>query len=81
MTVLLKDDTRLSDLTVGEFKALFREIVEDVVAQAVFELQQELPDPDGDRPMKPAFIAKLQLALDESGERYTLDDLKRKLDE
>jgi hypothetical protein len=44
----IRDDTRLADLTVSEFKALIREVVGDIVELAVLELQQQLPDADAE---------------------------------
>ena len=80
MTINISDNTKVSDMTFGQLKSVLRSIVEEVVAQAVFELEQELPDPDEGKSFRPEFVEKLQLALDESGELYTMDDVTKKLD-
>jgi hypothetical protein len=79
MATQTTDNTKLSELTVGQFKVIVQTLVEEVVSQAIFELEQELPDPDEGKTMRPEFVEKLQLALDESGEIYTLEEVKHHL--
>ncbi|MBA3873999.1 MAG: hypothetical protein H0X30_33110 [Anaerolineae bacterium] len=73
------DNTKLGDLTLGEFKAVIRSIVEDVVQQAVFELEQELPDPDAGKEMRSEFTEKLRQAIHEEEPLITLDEVANEL--
>lgn len=75
----ITEDTRLAELTVGELKAIIREVVEDIVQQAVFELEQQLPDPDTGKELKPEFAERLRQAVQEHGEIKSLDEVKREL--
>jgi len=75
----IADTTKLTDLTVGDLRALIHEIVEDVVQRAVFELEQQLPDPDADLELKPEFAEQLQQSLNEQSEFYTLEQVKKEL--
>lgn len=75
----IADNVKVSELTVGEFKALIREIVEEVVQQAVFELEQHLPDPDAGKEFKPEFADELRQALDEADTYYSLEQVKHEL--
>jgi len=77
--IKIMDKMRLADLTVGEFKALVREIVEEIVQQAVFELEQQLADPDEGKEFKPEFAQELHRALTEKGKLHTLEEVKREL--
>jgi len=61
----IANKVKLADLTVGEFKALLREIVEDVVEQAIFELEQQLPDPDESKELRPEVTEQLRTYLNE----------------
>ncbi len=60
----IADTSKLADLTVGEFKALMQEIVSDIVQQAVFELEQQLPDPDAGKELRPEVAAELEKYLE-----------------
>jgi hypothetical protein len=62
------ETSKLADLTVGEFKILIREIVEEVVEQAIFELEQQLPDPDEGKNFRPEVAQQLRNYLDEKPE-------------
>jgi hypothetical protein len=73
------DSTKLSDMTVGEFKALIREIVEDVVQDAVFQLEQQLPDPDEGLKLKPEIARRLWKATQEKPEGKPLEEVMREL--
>lgn len=75
----IPDQAKIADLTVGEFKTLIHGVIQDVVQQAVFELEQQLPDPDEGKAFKPEFAAQLEQALDEAGELYPLEVVKREL--
>lgn len=61
----IQDSTRLSDLTVGEFKALVHRVVEDVVQTAIMELEHQLPDPDEGLELKPEIQARLKQSLEQ----------------
>ena len=79
MTLNAPDNTKLGDLTLGEFKAVIRSIVEDVVQQAVFELEQELPDPDAGKEMSSVFADKLSQAIHEEKPLITLDEIENEV--
>jgi hypothetical protein len=64
----IAESSKLADLTVGEFKALLREIVEEVVEHAIFELEQQLPDPDEGKNFRPEVAEQLRKYLDEKPE-------------
>jgi hypothetical protein len=73
------DDTKLADLTVGEFKTMIRVIVEDIVQQAVFELEQELPDPDAGLKLRPEIVRRLWKSTHEKPEGKPIEDVVREL--
>lgn len=75
----IRDETRLTDLTVGEFKSLVRAVVEEVVEQAVFQLEQQLPDPDEGLEIQPEIAACLRESLGQNGALISVEDLKREL--
>ena len=79
MALNAPDNTKLADLTLGEFKAVIRGIVEDVVQQAVFELEQELPDPDIGKDLRPEFAEKLRQAVHDEEPLITLDEIEKDL--
>jgi tryptophan synthase beta subunit len=69
----------LAELTVGDLKGLIREVVADVVQQAVFELEQQFPDPDAGKEFKPEFAEQLRESLNYQGKTHSLEDVKREL--
>ncbi len=69
----------MADLTVVEFKSLVREIVAEVVQEAMFELEQQLPDPDSGLNLRPELAARLEQALTLNGDLLSIDDIKREL--
>jgi hypothetical protein len=75
----IQDEMRLADLTVGEFKSLIRAVVDEVVQQAVFQLEQQLPDPDEGLEIRPEIAARLQESLGQNGALLSIDDVKREL--
>jgi hypothetical protein len=75
----ITDQTRLTEMTVGEFKALVRAIVETVVQEAVFELEQQLPDPDEGLTVRPEVGERLQQSLMKNGELASIEDVRREL--
>ena len=75
----IRDETRLADLTVGEFKTLIRTMLEDVVQQAIFQLEQQLPDPDEGMEIQPELAARLQESLALNGDLLSVEDVKRGL--
>jgi hypothetical protein len=79
MALNAPDNTKLADLTLGEFKAAIRGIIEDVVQQAVFELEQELPDPDAGKDLRPEFADKLRRAIHDEEPLVTLDEIEKEL--
>lgn len=79
MALNAPDNTKLADLTLGEFKAAIRGIIEDVVQQAVFELEQELPDPDAGKDLRPEFTEKLRQTVHDEEPLITLDEIEKEL--
>jgi hypothetical protein len=79
MTFNTPDSTKLADLTLGEFKTIIRSVMEDVVQQAVFELEQELPDPDTGKELRPEFAEKLRQAVHDEEPLITLGEIKKEL--
>lgn len=79
MSMKIPDSTKLGDLTLGEFKAVVRTIVEDVVQDAVFELEQELPDPHADKELRPEFANRLRQAAHEEEALISLESLTKEL--
>ncbi len=76
----ITDDTRLAELTVGELKAIIREVVDDVVQLAVLELQQQLPDPDAGLKLKPEIVRQLWQSMNEGHEDLlSVEEVKREL--
>lgn len=75
--ITISDDTKLTNLTVGELKAIIRGVVGDLVEQAVFELEQQLPDPDAGKEFKPEFAAQLRQAIQEHGDLKNLEEVKK----
>ncbi len=65
------EDRRIADLTVDEFQALMRE--------TIWELEQELPDPDEKRKLRPKVAAQLRQASDQNPAGSSLDEVKRSL--
>lgn len=57
----ISDDTRLADLTVGEF----RQMMKTMLRETVWEIQQSLPDPDEGLTLKPEFAEELRKIRDE----------------
>jgi hypothetical protein len=72
---MISDSTKLSDLTVGEFRKLVRAMLQE----AVWELEQSLPDPDAGRTLKPEIEAYLARSLEEKPDIVLLDDVKSEL--
>jgi hypothetical protein len=75
----IHDETRLADLTVGEFKNLLRALMQDVVQQAVFQLEQHLPDPDDGLDLHSEVADRLQESLAQNGALLSVEDVKREL--
>lgn len=75
----IMDETKLADLTVGEFKSLLTDIVTTIVEQAVFELEQQLPDPDEGKELRPEVAEQLRQALHEERELYSVEEVMKEL--
>lgn len=52
----ITDKTKLRDLTVGEFKALMKEIMQEVV----WDIEDLLPDPDEGKELSAEVVERLQ---------------------
>lgn len=77
--IQIADKTKLAEITVGEFKTLIREIVADVVEKAMFELEQQLPDPDEGKELRPEVAEQLRTYLDEKPEGRPAEDILKEL--
>ena len=75
----IAETTKLSDLTVGEFKSLLQEVVSDIVEQAVFQLEQQLPDPDAGKELRPEVAEALRQSLRDEGELLSLESVIKDL--
>jgi hypothetical protein len=75
----IPENSKMSDLSVKEFRALMHEIVSDIVQQAVFELEQQLPDPDEGKVIKPKLAEQLRQSLQEEGELISAEDIIKEL--
>lgn len=75
----IRDNTKLAELTVGEFKTIVREIVQDIVKQAMFELEQYLPNPDEGKPLKPEVAEELRRYLQERPDGRPVEDVMKEL--
>lgn len=73
------DNTKLNDLNVGELKTLIREIVEDVVQDAVFRLEQQLPDPDEGLEFKPEIAERMQKYIQEKTRGIPAEQVMKEL--
>ncbi len=73
------DNTKLNDLTVGELKTLIREIVEEVIQDAVFQLEQQLPDPDEGLEFKPEIAERLQKFIQEKPRGIPAEQVMKEL--
>jgi hypothetical protein len=57
------EEKKVSDLTVADLKGVIREMVEEMLKPLwdyIFELEEQLPDPDEGRPLKPEVEAELR---------------------
>lgn len=72
-------ETKIADLTVGEFQALIRETIEAAVKpmidRAVFELEQQFPDPDEGKEFTPEFAEGLRQAISKHNELVPTGDV------
>jgi tryptophanyl-tRNA synthetase len=66
------EDTRLSDLTVGQFKAL----MDDIMQEFLWQIEERLPE---EMSLNPEIEAYLKTPLEEKAPFYSGDTLKREL--
>lgn len=71
----INDRTPLTDLTVGEFKQLMAEIVDDLV----WKLDNSRTHPDDEMPLKPEIEQYLQRPLTEKTPFFTMDEVEQEL--
>lgn len=78
----INDDTRIIDITVGELRTLIQDIVQDAVEHIIFELEQQLPDPDEGKTLKPEIAAILQQNADNQNYNALIsaEQVKRELE-
>ena len=60
---LTENSQKVSDLTVGELKKLIREIVEEMLVpihEYIYEIEDQMPDPDEGKPFNEEFMAGLE---------------------
>ncbi len=75
----ITNDTKVSEMTVGELKALIREVVSEIVQHAVWELEMQLPDPDAGKEFTPEFAERLREAIADKSKLYTIEEVKNEL--
>jgi hypothetical protein len=75
----ITDETRIIDITIGDLKALIRKIVEEVVNEAMFELEQQLPDPDEGLEFKPEIAEYLSKPCEARGPYISMEELTEEL--
>jgi hypothetical protein len=72
---VITDATKIADLTVGELKAIMWELLD----KAIFMIEQQLPDPDEGKELKPEIAAYLLQPKENKGPFISLEDLKREM--
>jgi len=79
----IAEDKRLADMTVGEFKVLWREMMQETLKEIqgmIWELEQQLPDPDEGLELKPEVIERIRAFEEDKNPRLiSMDDLAREL--
>jgi hypothetical protein len=73
------ETTKISELTVAEFRMLVKAIIEDVVQEAVFTLEQQLPDPDEGKALRPEFASQLQKSINNQAELMSFEAVAKAL--
>lgn len=79
----IAEDKRLADMTVGEFKVLWREMMQETLKEIqgmIWELEQQLPDPDEGLELKPEVAKRIEEALADKNLKGTpLEDVAREM--
>jgi hypothetical protein len=73
--VKITDQTRVSELTVGELRQIIRDLLQDTV----FQITQELPDPDAGLKLKPEVAGQLWSAMHEPSDSRPAEEVYREL--
>lgn len=73
------DETKLSELTVGDLKTIVRGVVQDIVQQAVFELEQQLLDPDEGLEFRPEIKERMQNFLRERPQGISAENVMQEV--
>jgi len=76
----ITNQTKLSELTVADLKAIVSEVVEEIVQREIFLLEQSLPDPDEGLEFSPQFAEELRKSIADKGELIPLEDVMQQLD-
>ncbi len=75
-------EKRIADLTVGEFEALMDRMMQrmfEKIEDLIFDLEQQLPDPDEGLEFKPAVAERLREALHAPERGIPIEDVVREL--
>jgi hypothetical protein len=75
----ITQDTKVSEMTVGELKALIREVVSEIVQRAVWELEMNLPDPDAGKEFTPEFAQRLRESIEDKSRLYSIEEVEKAL--
>ncbi len=75
----IPENTKIAELSVKEFRTLMHDIVANVVQEALFELEQQLPDPDAGKALKPAFAEQLRQSVIEEDELVSIESVAQEL--
>jgi len=76
------DAIKLSELTVGEFRALIRAEIHDLAREAVYEVWEEIKsgvDPDEGLEFKPEVAERLRKFMEEQPDGEPIDDILSEL--
>lgn len=59
----------------SDLKAVVRELMQEIL----WELEQQMPDPDTGETLRPEVAETLRQSVDQPGPYHSLDDVKREL--
>lgn len=70
-------DTKISDLTVSEFRQLMKEMLDETL----FHIEQLLPDPDEGKEFTPEFAEQLREAIADTSPLIMIEEAQRLLEQ
>lgn len=77
---VISDSTRIRDLTVGDLKALIKQMIDEQlkdVYEYIYEIEDQMPDPDAGKSLKKEVEAQLKARSDRPG--IPAEEVYRKL--